>query len=311
MSTITRFFGEQDPENTRCLVANPKMDGNPLSLQILFPKKFHLSELGLTKSLRKHPLSSKTARIEIEQECATHGTPLGLAGWDDHVIQIIGFDAPIPHDELAFSLQVSHCDAELKEQAAQHQSHILLYYAGYDENPICQYEALAILAGAFANAGALMVVNLLASSAIPARMISPEQNPMLEKTFTQFLLSILFIGFVKYFTESRPDGWVRTMGADALFLPNLAAYLEDMNNSEHYFKMFTNIHDYVCKTGNYIQAGDTMQLNSKEHIKTRLPTEKEYFLENNGSLLVIEKGSELESKRVQSRLKRQKISVRK
>lgn len=300
MSTMSRFMGESGDEITR-LVANPDMAEPALSLQVLFPEGLHLSELGLTKALREHPLSEPHARVEIDQDCVANGTPLGLAGWGDHVIRWLGFNAPIPRDELAFSLQVSHCDQALKGLARQHESHLILYYAGYSEDPLSQYEALATFAGIFADMGALMVVNLHASSCLPADLLSPKANPVFTETVKSVLPTMLYCGFIKYFIEGGESGWVRTKGADALHLPDFAAYLPNMKKAEDYLAIFTDLHDYIVTMGKLIHDGDTVQLPQKRHIKLRAVSEDEYFLESDGMMLVIESGSEFESKRVAAR----------
>jgi hypothetical protein len=297
MSTTSRFFGEPDHMPGKRLVANPGTVGEALSFILLFPDQYRPSELGLTKALREHPLCSNEARVEIDPHCAAKGTPLGLAGWGDHVMQLIGFDAPMPPQDLAHSLQVSHCDQALKAQARRHRSHMLLRYAGYTDDPLAQYNALAALAGIFAEAGALMVVNLRASSCIPASMLSPSQNPKLEHLISSFLPSLLYCGFVKYFIESSPGGWVRTVGADAVHLPDLAAYLPHMDQAEYYLRLYSDIHRYIRETESPIQAGDTMQVGPNEHIRLRPPKDEEYFLASDGVMLVVEPLSELEGRR--------------
>jgi len=299
MSIVDRFCGKEG--ETKRLVANPNIN-DAFDFQILFSGTFNLDELGLTRALRAHPLCSKTARVEIEPSCAANGTSLGLAGWGEHVIQILGFNnVPMPADVLAHSLQVSHCEPSFKAEVRKHKSHILLKYAGYDAEPFSCYQALAILAGVFADTGALMVVNLRATSCIPAEMLSITQNPYFEETFAEYIPAMLYCGFVKYFIEGTAGGWVRTIGADALHLPDLSANLVDMKYAEEYFLMFKEIHGYIKNTGKTIDAGDTLHLGGDRHYKLRNPDdEKEYFLNSDGVMLIVEQGSELESKRVEA-----------
>lgn len=82
-------------------------------------------------------------------------------------------------------------------------------------NPRASDDALATQAGIFADVRTLMVVNLRASSCIPADMVCPKQNPMLEHVIASFLPSLLYCGFVKYFIESEPGGSARTVRAAA------------------------------------------------------------------------------------------------
>jgi len=299
MSMYTRFMGDTDNAPGHRLVANPDLE-EALNFQVLFPEPFRLNESDLTKAIRQHPYTTDTARVEIEHTTVSMGTPLGLAGWGDHVIQLMGFNIPMPPDILSHSLQVSHCDQELKALAYNHRSYLNLSYAGYVTDPFSQYEALSILAGIFAGMGAIMVVNLRATSCVPAHMFSPAQLSavQLEQVFQDFLPASLYRGFVKYFVPDEVSGWVRTVGADALYLPDLAAFLPDMAQAEEYFIIFANIHTYLRNENVILGVGHTLQVGPDHHVKLRIPTEDEFFLHSEGVMYVLGPGSEFESRRV-------------
>lgn len=62
----------------------------------------------------------------------------------------------------------AHYPAEVKEQVRGHVSHVLLYYAGFETDPLEQYVALAAVAGALAGLQAVAVLNEDAHTSLPA-----------------------------------------------------------------------------------------------------------------------------------------------
>lgn len=285
------------------LVANINNHNEALAFQVLFSGSHNLYEQNLDVVLHEHPLVDNDARVDITDDKAVNGISQGLLGWGKHVIQLTSIDEAMPEDILAYSLQVSHCDQEAKEQARQHRSHVLLRYVGYDTNPYAQYDVLAIVAGIFADYGALMVVNLRAASCLPTTMLSPKQNTAdhLEQVIATLLPSILYCGFVKYFIEGEESLWVRTVGADALYLPDFAAFLPSIEVSEEYFMIFTEIHHYIHNNNVQLDVGHTMQIGVDNYVKLRMPKEDEAFLNSEGSIFILEPCPEVEYQEILAR----------
>ena len=70
----------------------------------------------------------------------------GLAGWGNHVVRLVGFDAPYPSEALEACVAPAHYGQDLKQQVRASRSHVILYYAGHEANPLDQYVALAAVA---------------------------------------------------------------------------------------------------------------------------------------------------------------------
>ena len=95
MSIFSRFFGrKEETADARALSANPAIE-NPLSLQVLIKAPLAIAEDTLTAALRAYHPSMGQARAEIAPDMPEF---LGLAGWDQHVVRMVGFNAPYPKD---------------------------------------------------------------------------------------------------------------------------------------------------------------------------------------------------------------------
>ena len=68
---------------------------------------------------------------------------LGLAGWGEHVVRMVGFNAPLPEATVEVCVAPAHYPAEVKAEVRAHASHVLLYYTGHDADPLEQYVAVA------------------------------------------------------------------------------------------------------------------------------------------------------------------------
>lgn len=292
--------GIVNKNNCNSLVANLNNHHEPLRFHILFSDIYCLREQDLKRALHRHPLVSSDARVSIEENGSVHGTTQGLIGWGKHVVQFVGIDQPMSEEILSYSLQLAHCDQGIKQKARKHSSYVLLSYVGYDVNPYVQYDALAIAAGVMAEQDAFMVVNLRATSCLPTAMLSPKRNTVdkLEQVIYTLLPSILYCGFVKYFIEDENSLWIRTVGADALYLPDFAAFLTDIEAAEEYFMVFTEIHKYLQSHNIQLGMTDTMEIGEGKYIKFRAPKTNETFLESEGSMLVLEPCSEIEYKKL-------------
>ncbi|WP_444928737.1 DUF4261 domain-containing protein [Microbulbifer sp. SSSA002] len=294
MSITSRFFGKKETVFERGLVANPELD-HPLSLQVLFKKSFEFSACELKEKFNSYHPSLAKAKVEIDEELKNSGTPIGLVGWGEHVIQIVGFNQPFPSDSLERCITPSHYGKELKDQARSHRAHLILYYKGYDNNPIAQYTSLALVGGFLADFGAIVVTNESGHTSFPAIALSGNE---VEGDIFEFLkslpLPILYCGFVKYEVEGIDGVWLRTYGAPLLGLPDMASLVEDHSFSQGIFEIFCNVFSYLLESGAKFAAGNTMQVGEDVFMKLRLNTDQEYFLASKDELFVAEFISESE-----------------
>ena len=290
MGIKERFFGTAEPGEGGP-VANKDIESR-LSLQLLFADELTPASLDpgrLTRTLQSTHPSLGQAVFEIDADTAAQGTPLGLAGWDGHVIQLVGFSTPMPQEVVERCVQPAHYGQDLKRQARAHKAHALLYYAGREEDPLEQYVALAVVAGTLAAHGALVVLNESAHTSFPAHALEPgrAEGDLLENLRT-LPIPMLYGGFVKYNLPDSPDVWMRTYGNHLLGLPDLAFRARGHHQGEWVFQIFANMLNYLRQSGAKFAVGHTMQVGEDTYLKLRAPREEEHFLDSEGDLFVAE-----------------------
>ncbi len=286
MSIFSRFFGRnEESADSAALLANPDI-AQPLSLQVLFAEPLAITEAALADALRAyHPTMAK-ARAEIAPDMPEF---LGMAGWDKHVVRLVGFNAPYPKDALEACVAPSHYPAAMKDEVRAHASHIILYYAGFETDPLEQYVALAAVAGALTGFKALAVLNEHAHTSLPAGVFAAESLGEETMDLLRTLpLNMLYCGFVKYEVEGVQGVWMRTYGGDAFGLPDFAVLAAGHDEGEVYSTTFNNIMSYMLESGAELAAGHTMQIGEDAYMKLREPAKEEYFLDGPGQVLVAE-----------------------
>ncbi|CUI47432.1 DUF4261 domain-containing protein [Achromobacter kerstersii] len=286
MSIFSRFFGrKEESADARALVANPAIE-NPLSLQVLFAAPLAVTEDTLAAALRGYHPSMSDARAEVAPDMPEF---LGLVGWGKHVVRLVGFNAPYPKDALEMCVAPAHYPATVKEEIRAHASHLILYYAGFEEDVLEQYVALAAVAGALTSFKAMAVMNEHAHTSLPAGVFDGESLGEESLDLLRTLpLTMLYCGFVKYEVEGVEGVWMRTYGADQFGLPDFAALAQGHHEGEYYSDIFNNILGYMRDSGAELAAGHTMQIGENAYMKLRAPAQEEYYLDGPGVVLVAE-----------------------
>lgn len=288
MSVLFRFFGKKTADSGDNLVANNYIE-SPLSLQVLFRSNLSFKAPSFERQFRTYHPSLSTAKVEIDEALMQKGALIGLIGWGKHVIQMVGFDHAMPAEAVEKCIAPSHYGQDIKQQARAHDSHVILYYKGYDTNPIRQYASMALVAGFLSNFGAVVVANESAFTSFPAMALNRDSvNKDIVKLVHSLPLLILYCGFVKYQVEGVDGVWLRTHGAPLLGLPDMASLVKDPSMSEGMFDLFGNAFNYLLSSGTRFAQGNTMQMGDEMFMKLRLPTAEEYFLHSDRELFVAE-----------------------
>ena len=315
MSIFSRFFGKKEQPSDAGLVADAT-NKSGLSLQVLFAEPMRLPADELTRAFRAYHPSTAQGRWELDPALQDTGEFFGLAGWEQHVIQLVGFNLPMPPDFVEKCVAPSHYSQELKARARAHSAHLLLYYAGRHPDRLEQYVALAAVAGVLADYGAIVVLNEAAHTSFPAAALSARdiRGDILDQ-LRNLPLPALYCGFVKYETSAGAVGsglvdgdptqnmfqlldqlmtggvWMRTHGADLLHLPDLAARASGHEEGQKYFDLFDNMLRYLLQSGARFSAGHTAQVGENTYVRFRKPTSQETFLTSEGQVLVVEEMS--------------------
>lgn len=287
MTVRDRFFGKGTAKVGELPVANPRLT-DPPGFGVLYELQPSLSADGLTRALRDYHPDLAGATAELFQEGAT---TLGLIGWGRHVVKFAIFDRPMPPEAVEKCVVPAHYDPALKEAAARHVAHVMLFYTGYEEDPHEQHVALAAAAAAVAHNGALVVVNEAGRTSIPAVALLPheEDNGDTLRTLRTFPIPLLYAGFVKIELDGEPGVWMRTCGCHALNLPDLAFLADDHGQGTATFNLFSGVLAQVREQKITFQPGDVLNLGEGMYLRLRERTESEWFLESEGQMLVAER----------------------
>ena len=185
----------------------------------------------------------------------------------------------------------SHYDAELKDEAYRHASHVVLFYAGYETDVLEQYVALAAAAAALARFGAVVVLNETAHISVPAVTFLPheEDNGDTLAAMRAIPLPYIYAGFVKIEVDGEPGVWMRTYGCHQFRLPDLAFLAEGHHEGTNTFGLFSNMLLYLRTTDKSFVPGDSMGIGNGEFYRFRVRTPEEWFLESKGDVLVVER----------------------
>lgn len=268
-----------------------------LSLQVVFGQQFRLDAEAVGRTLRAFSAETRKGSCKLLEGSSEQGTPLGLIGWGQHVVRMVGFSIPMPSPVVEACVAPSHYGPEVKAQVRAHGAHVLLYYAGREESRLEQYVVLAAVAGVLAAHGAIAVLNECAHTSLPAAVFTKgfantKEDPL--ALLRSLPLPMLYVGMVKYDVEGVKGVWMRTYGADRLELADFAHLASGHDQGEATFKVFANLMSYQLKSGARFAAGHTAQLGEDKFMKLRAPTKAEYFLESEGELYVVEFASAAE-----------------
>jgi hypothetical protein len=255
----------------------------------LFADAFTLDPTAVTRAMRAYHPSMANARCEVVDELNREGKIFGLASWGEHVIQLVGFDVPMPKETIELCVAPSHYAQPLKERARGHQGHMLLWYAGAEEAVVEKFVALAAFAGVLDRCGAIVVLNESARTSLPTVVLAGKEDTTdtMERLRTM-PLPMLYCGFVKHNVPKDTHVWMRTYGAYVLKLPDLAAYTKGHHEGQRTFDRFDSILRYMLGTGKRLAAGHTMQLGANYYLRSRAPRRDEPWLESAGEVLVVE-----------------------
>ncbi len=290
MDLKDRFFGKGTPELGGLPVANNRI-ADPPGFALLFSGQPDLNADMLTEILRDYHTELASATAEFRKEPAN---AIGLIGWGRHVVKVVVFNTPMPMESVLKCVQPAHFDPALKEEAYRHAAHALLFYAGYETDPLEQHVALAAAAAGLTHFGGLVVANEMGRSAIPALALLPheEDNGDTLKTLRTFPLPLLYAGFVKIEIDNEPGVWMRTYGCQAFKLPDLAIHADTHNQGTATFNLFANMLTYLRENGQAFHPGDTINVGEGMNLHLRERTADEWFLESEGTMLVLERVTE-------------------
>ena len=288
MGIFSRFFGKktESKQMDNSIVPNPDIE-NAVSLSVVFSGVLNINNDELLAKLKSINPIIKDIRYETPFGKLEEGMSI-LVSWGKHVIRIVGLNAPYPKAVLETCVTPASYSQEIKQQVYESDSHLLLYYVGYEQDVLEQYLALTRLVACFEQFNALAVINEDAHTSLPVNFINSLASEKDGLATLGECLPLLFCGFVKYEIENIKGIWMRTYGANIFGLPNFAVLANSYEESDYYFDMFSNILNYLRQSKATMNPGDTMEMGENRMMSLRVPKDDEYFLKDQGDLLVIE-----------------------
>jgi hypothetical protein len=272
---------------------------NPQGLQLLYFAPPQLEAESLARMLDELPgiqgarcelvrVSEVPAAGRLVSDAGPPASVLGLLEWGDHAIRLAQFDAPMPYGPVETCVGPALLPPPMKVDAAQHQAHVLLYYAGTHPDPAERFVALCAAAGALGRCDAIVVLNEEARTAAPAFDLVPEPGEDALATYRGLPVPYLLGGFVKMDTGTPERPWIRTFANHRIALPNLARQLAGHEQTAETFQLFAGFLGYLRTMQETFTAGDEIDLGNGTKFRLREPADTEWFLESEGPMLVIE-----------------------
>lgn len=287
MDFMDRFFGRGTPTPGGPPVANARLADAP-GFILLFSAPPALDAAQLAAHLRDYSPELAGVSAEVVRD---GDRTLGLVAWGRHAVKVAAFDTPAPKDVVEACVLPAHYAPETKEAGLNAPAHAVLFYAGYDLDPYEQHVVLAAAAAGLTHFGGEVVVNERARTSVPARVLLPHEEDQGDplRTLRTFPLPLLYAGFVRLDVEGDEGVWMRTCGCAAFHLPDLAFRGDGHEQTEATFNLFSNLLRHLRDTGAQFHVGDTLNLGEGMQMGLRGPAPDEWFLESDGSMLILER----------------------
>jgi Domain of unknown function (DUF4261) len=276
--------------------------GPALSLQLVFTDALPQDVVEMTRFVRGYCPEMAEAIVELVvasevpevrslvSETGPAVTTVGLIAFGNHIIKLAGFDAPMPYGPIASCVEPAMMPPEVKQDAARHRSHVLLYHGGPEDDPNECYLALTCVAGAMASLGAIAILNEEARTAVPGFDLIPDPEEDIQATIRGLPLLYLYAGFVRTNIGAPDHPWVRTFGCHHFGLPDLAIQANGYGEMSDIFRWMNAMLNYIRETDSRFQPGQIIALTDDLKFQAREPHPTELdFLDSDGEMVVLER----------------------
>lgn len=259
-------------------------------LQVLFSEPPDLPAAGVRAALRDYHPALAEATAEIGPAPAGSGAAFaGLLAWGNHTVKLLAYSTPMPDGAAEVCLRPALLPPDVKDDAAWHRGHVLLYYAGTDPDRLEQMVAVAAAAGVLARFGGFVTLHEDARTAILSHALLPDDaDEDMMVTLRTLPLPYLYAGFTKMELTDVSGVWVRTFAAHKLGLPDLARHITGHEFGRATFGLFAGVFGYLRETGLSLIPGELVRVGEAVHLLPREPRADEWWLDSPGQLLVLD-----------------------
>lgn len=269
-----------------------KADVPRVVLAVLFAEVPALDAEALAAALVATDPSMARRSVAVElMDGVPAGTAAGRARWDGiDQAQITGLGWPSPSAATETVVEMALFGPDLKDAVRAHRACVIVGYAGDASDRRAAFGATLIAATAVAAMpGALVVANEQAHTSFPARAFVDLARKGGHDALMSFPRLLLACGFGKIEIEGVGGVWMRTFGAPAFGIPNLAMKATSHDQSADAMDVFSLVLDYVEGSGAVLRAGDTMTVAGRA-VRLRAPVPGEKWLDIDAPVIVLEPG---------------------
>jgi hypothetical protein len=219
----------------------------------------------------------------------THGNDIAWVWvtFEDHKIQLLGLDMPVPETTLRRTIYPSGWSKEQTEPMRNHRAHVICNYVGENPDPVEQIIALYKVAACFTDQRLLGVLDETAWNCVTSSFLDVMLEPEMLNQCRDNIPLEFWTNLVKF---SRPNGgvWLCTKGNNRFGVKEFACLgsVEEIQDTRH---LFTNLFHYSRDYGIPLNPGETAQLGERFALRFSSPFEFEDYLESPLGTLVVQK----------------------
>jgi hypothetical protein len=285
-ATDVQPFAADQNAPTSSKRANGKL--RPIALIVVFKSPRSYTAAQLQTALRAMSPTLKAATVETDAKTIDQGTPASRVIWTDHIVDVVGFDLPLPSPVVENCVQAAHYSQEIKKAVRSHAAHATLFYGGSSSSVLEQYIALAVVGSAFVKLGGLAILNEAAMTSLPSNAVYELATKQTDFAVIRHMpLLMLFCGFVKYMLPDNQTMWARTYNNPAFSLPDFATKTVN-SKAQQTFDMFSDFMAYLRSSRKSFKIGETAQFGPTK-FRFHAPRDDEPFpTHTDGHLLIIE-----------------------
>ena len=241
-------------------------------ITLLYDRLPIVDEVRLKKVLSEiEPSPQLKPQVSIEKDFNDGGVLLAEASFGNHLVEIIGIQAPVPKDVIERCILPSHWAADIKELMQSHRGNVVLCYAGSDPDPVEQYLALYKVAAGLRDDNVVGVLNEAAWSCHPAPIIEKLISPDLIQVCRDSPPLIFWTGFL--IIETDEGFWFFTKGYHLFGLRELVMFSEQPEGVQKVIEIFNELFYYFFFEKPEVQTGDVLGLNENQFFEFHEPAE--------------------------------------
>jgi hypothetical protein len=288
---------------SRFMQAHKSYFKETLSLILTFDHRPEIDELAVRQRLLAfEPLNNPDAISIVfegrDQELTAGKTKMiGQIHFDDHGVNLLLIEAPLPATVLEKTVQTASFAADTKSRTYAHQFHVVCFYIGKNPDVLEQYIAMYKVAVALNPDRLTGIINEMAGTFVPEsiakKLLEPTNLAAIRMSYSPMLCPL----FISTLRLARPEGgvWAVTNGGHVFGVKDLAFLAEDHAEAHTAHQdLLSKIMLYMIASKVSLNPGHTMEAGPNTFVKFGELFEYHDYLERRNGTLTVEYISESE-----------------